>query len=1062
MALVCAASLTAKAQDITGSIFGTVRDVTSGSITAATISVISERTGLSRVVESDTNGDYLVNLLPVGVYAVKISKTGFTTYEQKGIQLAVNQNARVDGLLKPGSTEQSVIVEGNAAQLETTVSTIGKVVEETSITQLPLNGRNYLQLGLLQPGVAPITTNLAKSGSAAAADQGFAVNGLRTQANVFLVDGALNTDLFFTASNLKPPPDAIQEFKILTNSYQPEFWGGGSVVNLVIRSGTNQFHGQAWEFLRNSIFDARNFFATSTPPLKQNQFGAGIGGPIIIPRIYDGRNRTFFYAYYDGFRNRQGITSSTRVPTPAEAAGNFSGAQNPPHMPGDPNKPFPGNRVPVNPITAKLLALYPAALSPTGTFSSSPSQSDTRDGFGFRIDHNIGDHDTVWGHYLYDEQRQILPFAPFGAVVPGFPGVARNTPQTLTVGETHIFSPRLLNDLHLSFVRTDFANPVFTRRDRLSDFGFQYSSTYPSYETIPFISVAGFSSLGNPQGPGLRFTNTYELREAVAYTIGRHNVKVGADIRNTRYNISFGSNENGSYTFDGSFTGVPLADFELGLPTGFSQSVVGAGHLHGWTYEWYIQDAWRLLPNLTLNVGLRHTMATAFGPNPTDLYAAFRLGQQSTIRPDAPTNLVYSGDPGVPSGNVPGDFNNFAPRIGLAWDPTGRGQWSIRAGLGIFYEYIPGIAQFNSEFSSPPGFPAISVSAPSNYANPLAGIPNPFQRGAIKKPVSLTSLAPDLHLPYDEQWNLSIQRQLPSDILVEVDYIGTAGVGLIRSRQINPAVFAPGATVGNTNSRRVFAPNFASVNQIENSASSHYHGLQLSANKRYSHGLSFLAAYTFSKSIDNGSYYNISQGTNAGNSNNPMNPFDLRPEKGLSLYDVRHRLVISGVYSLPFARNSSGLTGVLAKGWATNLIVTMQGGTPFTVAEPRDISLTGVLADRPNVICNPNKGPRTVEAWFKTSCFQQLDPTSNAGQYGNEGRDIVIGPPFKDVDFALSKNFPLYEAVGLQFRAEFFNLFNHPNFNLPDLTIVKGSPTFGRLQGALDPRIMQFGLKLNF
>lgn len=1055
--VMVAGSIALAAQEITGTILGTVRDVAGGAIAGAMIIVTNEGTTLSRTVESDANGDYRVALLPIGSYTVKISKSGFTGYEHKGIQLAVNQNARVDGSLKPGSMEQSVVVEGNAAQLETVVATIGKVVEETSITQLPLNGRNYLQLGLLQPGVTPITTNLAKSGSAAAADQGFAVNGLRTQANVFLIDGALNTDLFFTSSNLKPPPDAIQEFKILTNSYQPEFWGGGSVVNLVIRSGANRFHGQAWEFLRNNVFDARNFFATTAPVLKQNQFGAGIGGPFILPKIYDGRNKTFFYGYYDGFRNREGVTRQTNVPSTAQAAGDFSGSSIRPVMPGT-NTRFPSDQVPVNPITAKLLALYPKSTS--GTFSSSPSQSDTRDGFGFRVDHHIGDHDTIWGHYLYDKLRQILPFAPFGAVVPGFPGLARNTPQTLTLGETHVFSSRLLSDLHLSFVRTAFVNPIFTRRDRLSDFGFQYKSTYPSYETIPFISLTGFSALGNPQGPGLRFTNTYELREAVSYTAGRHNWKLGADIRNTRYNIMFGSGENGSYTFNGTFTGVALADFELGLPASFSQNTVGAGHLHGWTYEWYVQDEWRLRPHLTLNLGLRHTMATAFGSNATDLFAAFRLGKQSTLRPDAPTNLVYSGDPGVPSGNVPGDFNNFAPRIGLAWDPTGTGRWSIRTGFGIFYEYIPGIAQFNSEFSAPPGFPSITVNSPRNYANPLANIPNPFQPGAIRTPVSFTSLAPDLHLPYDEQWNFSIQRQLPKDVLVEVDYIGTAGVGLIRSRPINPAQFRVGATQGNTNSRRIFAPNFASVNQIENSASSHYHGLQLSANKRYSHGLSFLASYTFSKAIDNGSYYNISQGTNAGNSNNPMNPFDLRAEKGLSLYDVRHRFVISGVYLLPFGRNLSGLAGTLAKGWATNLIVTLQSGTPFTVAEPLDVSFTGVGADRPNVVCNPNDGPKTVAMWFKTSCFQRLSQTANAGQFGNEGRDIGIGPPYKNVDFGLAKNFPIRESLDVQFRAEFFNIFNHPNFNLPDFTM--GSGTFGRIQGALDPRVLQFGLKLVF
>jgi len=1050
-----------RGQEITATILGTVRDISGGTISGATITVTNEGTGVSRTVVSDANGDYLVNLLLVGVYTVKVEKSGFVTYVQKGIQLVVNQNARIDTSLKPGGVDQSVTVEANAAQLETSVATIGKVMEEKSVTQLPLNGRNYLQLGVLQPGVAPITTNLSKSGSAAAADQGFAVNGLRTQANVFLVDGALNSDMFYTSSNLKPPPDSIQEFKILTNSYTPEYWGGGSVVNLVIRSGTNQFHGQVWEFLRNDIFDARNFFAATSPPLKQNQFGGGAGGPIIIPKIYNGTNKTFFYAYYDGFRNRQGITSATNVPTTALAAGNFNGVSNPPHMPGT-TTPYPNNMVPVNSISAKLLALYPS--SPTVSFISSPSHSDDRDGFGVRVDHHIGDHDTLWGHYLYDAVRQILPFVPFGAVVAGFPGTANNTPQTITLGETHIFSPRLLNDLHLSFVRTNFANPVFTRRDSLSSFGFQYAPTFPSYETIPFMSVTGFSPLGNPQGPGIRYTNTYELRDAVSYTTGRHNVKVGLDIRNTRYNILFGSGENGSYSFNGQFTGNALADFEIGMPVSFTQSTVGFGHLKGWTYEWYAQDAWRLRSNLTLNIGLRHTMARAFSAAATDLFGAFRVGKQSTVRPDAPLNLVYQGDPGIPDGTVPGAYNNIAPRVGFAWDPTGSGKWSIRAGFGMFYEYIPGIAQFNSEFSSPPGFPSVTINNPSNYANPLAGSPNPFQKGTIKTPVSLTSLAPNLRPPYDIQWNLSVQRQLPGDVLVEADYIGTAGVDLIRNRQINPAVFGPGATTASTNARRIYAPNFASVNQIENSANSHYHSLQLSANKRFSRGLSFLASYTWSKAIDNGSYYNISQNTNAGNLNNPMNPFDLRPEKGPSLFDVRNRFVVSGVYALPFGKSLHGFAGVLAKGWAANFIITVQSGTPFTVQEPLDVSLTGVGADRPNVVCNPNRGPHTVQQWFDTSCFQRLTLAANPGQFGNEGRDILIGPALRDFDFAISKDFPIRESFGLQFRSEYFNIFNHPNFNLPNLTEGPTPPTgsFGSIQSALDPRILQFALKVHF
>jgi hypothetical protein len=1045
------------AQEITATILGTVTDVTGAAVPGAKVTITNEGTGTVRTTTTDSTGNYTVKLLPVGVYSVQVEASGFQTFQRRGIELQINQSALVNISLKPGTLLQKVTVVENVSQLQTTEATIGKVMPHMSITQLPLNGRNYIQLGVLQPGVSQITPNLSKSGSGAAADQGYAVNGLRTQANVFLIDGALNTDMFFTSSVLKPAPDSIQEFKILTNDYSAEFWGGGSVVNLVLKSGTNSYHGTAWEFLRNDIFDARNYFSPTVPPLKQNQFGVGVGGPLSIPRLYNGHNRTFFYVYYEGFRNRQGITENATVPSPLERKGDFSESSVQPIDPST-GQPFANDIVPINDLSAQLLALYPTTAG--NTFSASPSQSSDNDSIGFRIDHHISESDILWGHYLYEDIRTVQPFVPFGALVPGFPGESLQKPQTINISETHTFSPNLLNQAWVSFVRLNFAAPTFTRRDKLSSFGFTYPSTAPAYETIPAIFISGLSPLGNPQGPGIRITNTYEFRDDVSYVHGRHDMKMGADFRNTRYNIAFGSNVNGQFNFTGQFTGNSLADFLLGLPSTFNQSTLASGHLHGWTYEWYFQDRFRLLSNLTLNFGVRHTMATAFAANSNELFGAFRPGMQSTIRTDAPTGLVYQGDPGVPNGTVDGDYNNFAPRVGLAWDPTGAGHFTVRAGYGIFYEYIPGIATFNAEFSSPPGFPSISVNAPSDYANPLSGISNPLAGKTITTPVQVTSMAPNVYLPYDQQWNLSLQRSIPGDILLEADYIGTHGVGLLRYRQINPAVYGPGATLQNTNARRIYAPNFASITQIENSANSHYNSLQLSANKRFSHGLSFLVSYVWSKAIDDGSYVNISQGTNAGNVNQPMDPFNLRLERGLSLYDVRNRFVASAVYQLPFGRNLSGFAGVLGKGWQATLITTLQSGTPFTVFEPRDISLTAVGADRPNVTCNPNSGPHTVAEWFDTSCFQSLDPVLNAGQYGNGGRDIVIGPPFKDLDFAVMKYFNLTEGKRLQFRSEFFNAFNHPNFDLPNGNI--GTTNFGQVLGARDPRILQFALKFEF
>ncbi len=1057
LALLAASTLSAWAVETSGNILGTVRDVTGASVPNAKVTVTNEATGMTRSVSTDGLGEYNLKLLPVGSYTVRIEATGFSTYVQRGITVDVNENARIDAQLRPGAVSQEVEVQADASQVESTVATLGKVVDERKVVGLPLNGRNFLQLGSLQPGVNPISPNLSKSGSGAAADQGFNVNGLRTQANIFMVDGGLDTDLFFTSSVLKPPPDAIQEFRILTNSYSAEYWGGGSVVNLVTKSGTNRFHGALWEFLRNDAFDARNFFAVTTPALKQNQFGFSVGGPVIIPHIYNGKNKTFFYTYYEGFRNRQGITSTAGVPTDLERTGDFSQSATKPINPATGAR-FPNDKVPINPIAQKLLTLYPGANASANLFTSSPALADDRNGWGVRIDHQFNNSDSMWARYLQNTLDQKQPFVPFGATIPGFPGLAKQLPRTLSAAETHILTPHLLNELRLSYVRINFGSPLFTRRDKLSDFGFQYPTQGPDFETIPVIQITGLSTLGNPQGPALRITNTYEIRDAVSYSRGRHDLKIGADLRRTQYGVVFGSNINGQFTFNGTLSKNALADFYLGLPASFAQGTIAQFDLNGNTYEGYVQDNFRLLPNFTLNLGVRYTYAGAFPTPSNQLFAAYRAGLKSTIRSDAPVGLVYQGDPGVPSGTYNADRNNVAPRIGFAWDPTGAGKWSIRSGFGIFYEYIPGIAAFNAANSSPPGFPSFASSAPpTNFANPLTGFANPFASKNIVLPVGLTSFAKNMVMPIDEQWNLSVQRQMPFDVLLEAAYIGTHGVKLIRFNQANPAVFKAGATLANTQSRRI-DPNFRGVTQIENTATSHYNGLQLSANKRFVHGLTFLASYTWSKTIDDGSYFNISQNTNPGNVNFPMIPSNLQPERGLSLYDIRQRFVLSGAYDLPFARNMTGVAGSLLGGWQINWIYAMQSGQPFTVFEPLDISLTAVGADRPNVIGDPNVAPRTVAQWFNTAAFQRLNSVTQAGQFGNEGRDTIFAPPFRNLDFSVAKNFRINEAARVQFRSEFFNILNHPNFNIPDGNI--GSATFGRILDARDPRILQFALKL--
>ncbi len=1056
-----------QATETTATLKGQVKDETGASLPGVSILLTNELTGLKRAVTSDETGSFVVPLLPVGKYTLQAELVGFQRFVQRGITLEVNQTAHLEIVLRVGEIEETVTVEANVSQVDTASSALGKVVDSRKIIDLPLNGRNFLQLGTLQPGVAPITPGIARSGGGAAADQGFAVHGLRTQFNNFLMDGATNTDFFFAASTLRPPPDALQEFKILTNNYSAEFGqNAGSVVNILTKSGTNSLRGNFFEFLRNDVFDARNFFFAQTPPLKQNQFGGTLGGPITIPRVYSGRDRSFFFIYYEGFRNRQGITRNTTVPSPLEREGDFSQSRTKPIDPVTKER-FPGDRIPadqISPVSTRLLPFYPLPNGPDNTFSSSPSLLDNRDAFGVKVDHAFSSKHNIFARYLFQNRKAVNPFSPFGSFIPGFPTGEGSRAQNIAISDTYTISPRLLNEFRFAFNRLNFFNLVPIRRDNLADFGFTYAPTNPDKESIPTIFVSGFTAVGNtPQGPGVRITNTHQYQDNFTFIRGKHTIKAGFDIRRTRFNVLFGSGTNGQFNFTGDFSGNAFADFLLGLPSSFFQGTVATQNLFSTSYQFFGQDDFKIMPNLTLNFGLRYELNIPFQETSGKM-SSFRPGMRSARFPTAPAGIVFPGDPGVPKGMIEADKNNIAPRFGFAWDPFGKGRMSIRGGYGISYDPQLGISAWHVANSAPPGSASASIPAPRSFSNPFLGTVDPFRVPGVRVPLQpIFSLDPDFATPYAQHYNLSIQRELAQDFLFEASYVGTRGVKLIRMHEINPAIFVPGAsTLANRDARRIHAPNFRSINNLETTSSSNYNALELSLNKRLSRGYSFLASYTLSKAIDAVSFYNLSQGTLPGNQNQPQNPFDLRAERGLALFDTTHRLVISYVWELPFFSTAAGAVKALLGGWQLNGITVFQSGTPFSVLEPRDISLTGVGADRPDLVGDPNQvsGGRSVEQWFNTGAFRRLDPVRDAGRFGTAGRNIVRGPGFNNFDFSLVKNFRFAEERFIQFRAEFFNLFNHPNFEIPEHRL--GSPNFGRLINAFDGRILQFGLKVHY
>ena len=1090
--------VSANAQETTGSIRGTVLDPSGGIIQGASVSATQDETGLVRNSTTDARGSYVFVALPVGHYRLEAEASGFQRFAQRGITLDVNQNATVTIQVAVGTVTQQTEVRANVPLVETTVTSLGKTVDGRDVLDLPLNGRNFSQLGLLQPGVVPITPGLAEAGGSLRNGQAYAVNGQRPESNNFLIDGSDNFNSVDGGFVIQPPIDSIAEFRILTHTANAEFGhNSGSTTNIVTRSGSNFFHGAAWDFLRNDAMDAKSFFAQDLEPLKRNQFGGTFGGPIK-------KDKTFFFLYYEGLRNRQGETSSATVPTADERTGNFAqlcpegftaGLCNNPQnqlINEFSGQPFLNNQIPfINPISQNLLPFFPLpnnpALGPNG-FSTTETLDQNYDQFGVRVDHYLTSRDVLNFRYSFAQGNTLDPLSTSGANVPGFPVGEDQRAQNFVAQETHTFSPSLTGLARLSFMRNKFLFDQHINHTTPESLGFAYSPQLDAAAGPPFVQVSGYAAVGDPiTGPRNTYENNLNVSGSLTWIHGRHEFKFGGGYVHDQINVLFGIATNGFFVFAPAPINDAFASFLIGQPVLFLQ---GGGDpsrgLRGNNFNLYAQDTFKVSSRLTLNLGLRYDVPSPY----TEIHNRqnlFEPGRQSTVIPNAPVGLVYPGDPGVPDGLIPTERRAFAPRLGLAWDPNGKGQWVITAAYGVFFDpYYNGQGgPLQTPNSAPPYLQTPQVSFPSNFADPFAG-QNPFA-GGFATPMTLLTLDPRLRLPYAQDWNLNLQRSFGSNWLLEVGYVGTKGTKLPRFIEANPAVFVPGETGGqpnstedNVNYRRLFSGctladptgpcNYASVGEISGQTNSIYNALELSLKKRFSRGLSFLASYTLSKTIDDVSSLNITGSASssvAGENDLAQNPFDLAAERGRSMFDARHRFVFSYEWRLPFLRNSQTWYGRVLGNWQVNGITTFMSGTPFTIYDSQDVSLqgqapeiSGFSSNRPNAVGNPNSGPRTPQEWFNTGAFQRLDPVAQAGQFGNEGRNIVTGPPLQGWDFSLFKNIPIKETKNIQFRAEFFNFFNHPNFRLPDNDI--SSPTFGQISEALPGRLVQVALKFTF
>ncbi|MCW5980917.1 MAG: TonB-dependent receptor [Bryobacteraceae bacterium] len=1035
-----------EAQTLRGSIAGAVANESGRPVPGAAVTLTHRETDRPRTATTNGEGGFVFAQLPPGSYDLEVVAEGHRRHAQR-LTLLTNQEIDVEVRLLPGQITERVVVTAARSVLRTDSAALGSVIETNLIRGLPLDGRNFLELTLLLPGVAPSAQGSAASVRGATA---LNVNGAREDSNNYLLDGVYNSDPMLNNSAVNPSVDATREFEVLTGDYDATFGrNAGAQVSVVLQSGGNAWHGAGYEFLRNAALDARNYFAPAREPdpkYQRHQFGGSLGGPLI-------RNRTFIFGNYEGLRLREGVTRTTNVPTALERAGDFSQSAQPPYDPLS-GQPFPGNRIPsffIHPTGAAIAALYPLPNRdvPQQNYVSSPSIRDRADQFDLRLDQALGSAGDLTFRYSFADQTRYLPFSgPGFPAVPGYGTTVPRRPQNIMVSETHAFSPVWINEARVAFTRVATAsfheNYGVSVNTRL---GLPETSSNSRDFGLSHITLPGFSSLGDEtNNPQQSVTNTFQALDHVTHARGAHTIRFGFDYRRTQQNAFRDVQSRGFLNFLG-ITGNPLSDLLLGFPT-----VTGVArldnpqYLRTWSGNFFVADAWRIRPDLTLSAGVRYE----YNAPPVDKF------DRSNVYEPAMGALVQVGTNGIPRSGYYADRNNWAPRVGLAWRPGGLSGTVLRAGYGIYYDQSS-LAPGEGLYFNPPYFDF-------RLFFPLEGLfltlSDPFPEDfPFQAPPSALSYQRDLRSPYLQHWSFTAQQRLGHSRVLEVGYVGSKGTKQLSARDINQ----PRPSPVSPNLRPV--PYFADINQLESRSNSNYNSLQARLQQHVTRGLSLLASYTWSKSIDDASSFFAS----AADANFPQNSYNLRAERGRSNFDLRQRLTFSYSWELPFGRGKRFLTADspasrVFGGWETFGIWTFQTGRPVTVAllSELDNSNTGrsILGfganDRPNVVRDPALANPTTERWFDPGAFQ-MPPF---GSFGNAGRNIVDGPGLQTVNVSLLRDFSVSEGLRFQFRAEAFNLLNRANFDLPDVFL--GSPTFGRILSAQSPRRIQFGVKALF
>lgn len=1036
------------AQQHRAALRGIVIDPAGRPLPSVELRITREATSEVRRVRSDDEGRFAAPELAPGGYRIEAEHPGFGTFRARA-ELEVNQDFWLDVSLPVATVVQAVDVTARFLPIETESPALTTRIDQRQILGLPLDGRNFLELALLAPGTAP-----APQGSASSIRGDFAVsvNGGREDFNGFLLDGLYNIDPKLNTPSVRPPVDAIREFEVLTSSYDASFGRNASgQVNVITRSGGNQYSGAAYEFYRNGAMGARNHFAPKdepAPDYSRHQFGGAIGGPVLP-------NRTFFFADYERTRLREGVTRITSVPTLAERNGDFLQS---PRRPVDPftRQPFPGGQVPsffIHPAGRAIAQLFPEPnrSGPGGNFVSSPTLRDDIDQFDTRIDHGFSGGSRLTARYSFSDRRLFEPFA--GASFAAVPGYGTDVPrrgQNLSVTYTQVRSSSFVNDLRAGYNRV--AIGVFAEDSGLTNasVGLPSLSANPRDAGLSIISISGFTPLGHEfTTPQESASDTVQLADTATWMRGAHLVKFGGEWYGVRQSAYRDVQARGFLNFiDQGYTGNALADLLLGLPvlTGGAR-LDNPQNLRSHSWSLFAHDDWRASPTLTISAGLRYDYMSP----------AVDADDRANLYDAATGQLVPVGTAGVPRGGYEPDRNNIAPRAGFAWTIDKAAQTVLRGGYGIYYNQ-GSLATSEGLYFNPPYF-NLGVFFPFPGLPPLT-LSDPFPAlFPIPVPQSATAFQRDLQTPWMEHYTVSVQRQIGPSRALEIAYAGSRGHDLISARDTNQAPASPAQPNLRPN------PAFADITLIESRATSRYNALQMKFHQRIEHGLSLLAAYTFGKSTDDASGFF----TSAGDPNFPQNSLDPAAERGRSAFDVRHRFSMSFAYALPFGEGydtlaDEGWVTALVSNWEVQGVVTLQSGRPFTVALLPEIdqSNTGRSNlgfgnnDRPNVSGETSVSSPDENQWFNTAAFSM----PAFGTFGNAGRNILTGPDYRNVSLAVIKGIRFGTRAQLQLRAEAFNLFNRVNFDLPDAFF--GSPTFGRILSAGSPRRIQFGVKALF